>query len=204
MIFKCPECGARVRGEATGSIVACGRCKNPVVVPEPRAATRPSATRPLAEGLSPTPSPQAQADQPPVEAPHQAEPLPLDVRRVWRTAAFVVFILASAHVGLYMLLTMDARAGIEDIRAVYSRSDLEDARRPGITPEPGTSAFTAWSRSVALWDKAEAYRVHARQVMLLRTGLFVSFLVLLGVTGWALFGILTRRSSAGQDARRRA
>jgi len=124
----------------------------------------------------------------------------VDTSRVWRTAGFVVLILALAHVGLYLLLTMDARAGMSEIGAVYPPSQIDAARRPGLTPEPGTPAFSEWSRSVALWDRAEAYRIHARQVMLLRTGLFVSFLVLLGVTAWALLGILRRRPPARRGA----
>lgn len=190
MIFECPECGARVRGGEPGSIVACGRCSNPLVVPD---ASAPSTSAPSSSAPSSSARPPARQSE--VEAPERAQAAPLEVARVWRTAGTVVLILALAHVGLFLLLTMDARAGMREIGAVYPRSEIDAARRPGVAPEPGTTAFSEWSRSVALWDKAAAYEVHARQVMLLRTGLLISFLVLLGVTGWALLGILRRRPS---------
>jgi DNA-directed RNA polymerase subunit RPC12/RpoP len=173
MIFSCPECGARLRGTQPGAIVACRACSNPVVVPE-------AAPEMPAEAPAPVPS----------AAPAWT------TRRLWSTAAGVVLILALAHVGLFLLLTMDARAGVAEIEGRHSRAALEAARPPGAAPEPGTAPYTAWSRALELHESAEAWRVHARQVTLLRTGLFLSFLILVGMTAWGVFSLLRRRPRA--------
>lgn len=170
MIFDCPECGERLQGKQPGAIVACRHCANPVVVP---AAVS-------------TPIPDA-VDGPVPEAPTIPDP-----GRIWKTAGVVALVLAVAHVVLFLLLTMGARRGLAEIEAEYTRGELESATRPEATPEPGTPAYAPWSRSVTLWDKAEAWRVHRRHVGLLKTGIVVSFLILLGITAWALFGLLRR------------
>ena len=176
MIFNCPECQAPLRGEKPGTILACRRCSNPVVVPEP----------------SPAPAPEAPSVDAPVDAPERAAAEPPDAGRLWKTAGIVVLILAVAHLGLFMLLTMDARAGMAEIEADYTRAELMAAKTPKAAPQPGTPAFGPWSRSVALWDKAEDYRVHARQVWLLRVALLASFLIQMGIIAWIMIGLLGR------------
>lgn len=170
MIFDCPECGERLQGKQPGAIVACRHCANPVVVPAaPSAAVAPADEGPVPEAI---------------EVP--------DPAKLWRTAILVVLILAGAHVVLYLLLTMGARAGLREIESEYTRAELEAAKLPDAAPEPGTPVYVTWSRSVALWDKAVEWRVHRRHVGLLRTGLLVSFLIQLAITLWVLFGLLRR------------
>ena len=93
-----------------------------------------------------------------------------------------------------------------EIEIEYTPAELRAARTPTAPPEPGTAAFGTWQRSMDLWDKAQAYRVHARQVSLLRIGLGVSFLIQLAIIAWVLFGLLRRarrwrQSLERQDAR---
>ena len=182
MTFRCPECQARIRRTTPGSVVACPSCASPVVVPEAAAEPRPAA--------APAPVPTTEAGW--------------TTQRLWGTAAAVVAVLAVAHVALFLLLTMDARSGIREIEAAYRPDELEAAKRPGGAPEPGTPAYATWSRGVDLWEKAEAWRVHGRQVMLLRTGLVISFLILVGITGWGVNNLLRRRPRTREGSRRPA
>jgi hypothetical protein len=103
-----------------------------------------------------------------------------------------VLILAVAHIGLFLVLTMGARGGIREIQAEHPPSELAAAKRPAAAPEPGSPAFSGWSQSVELWESAEAWRVHRRHVMLLRTGLVLSFVILVGITAWGVFNLLRR------------
>lgn len=178
MIFTCPECQARNRGARPGSVVACRSCASPVVVPE----AEPDVARVAA----------------PPPAPHAAElPAPRTVsRKLWRTATLVLLVVGLAHGALYLLLTMEARAGIGEIEALYSRRELSGAPRPGEAPVPGTQAYAGWRREHDLWLKSEAWGKHRSHAALLRTGLLASFLVQVAMTGWILMRLLNRTRAA--------
>ena len=177
MIFTCPECQTRNRGERSGSVIACRGCANPIVVPE------------------------APAEQPDV-LPRSKPSAPVaDVeiadggaitRKLWRTATWVLLVVGLAHGALYLLLTMEARAGINAIETLYSRSQLSGARRPDAAPVPGSPAYAQWRQTHDLWLKSEAYAKHRTHAGLLRTGLLASFLVQVAITGWILMRLLVK------------
>ncbi len=178
--FDCPECGARLRGGRPGAVLACAECRNPVVVPEPAA--------------EPVRKPAPAAAPPPSQAPD-----PDQVRRkLWLTATGVIAVVALAHLGLFLLLTRDARASMQTIQARHAVSALEDARAPKGEPRPGTPEYKTWREAKALWVDAEAWRNDRRQVGLLRGGILGSFLVQVAITGWILVRLL------GKLRRRRA
>ena len=178
MIFTCPECQARNRGACPGSVVACRRCASPVVVPEIEPETTPVATPAPAPKVAEAPDPRAVS------------------RRLWRTATLVLLAVGLAHGALYLLLTMEARAGMSEIEALYSRQELSAAHRPSEAPVPGTPAYASWRREHDLWLKSEAYGKHRSHAALLRTGLLASFLVQVAMTGWILMRLLGRSRAA--------
>lgn len=168
MSFRCPECGARLRGGKPGAILACHACANPVVVPPP-----------------PAPQP---------EAPPPAAPVPGSAaqRSPWTTAGLVLALVAMAHVALFLLLTIDARGARSDIEARYTASELAAAPQPDAAPSPGTAAYRDWRRAYDLWLAAGEYKRHGKHVTLLRTGFVFSFLVQVCITGWVLAKIVGR------------
>ncbi len=173
MIFECPQCQAKLRGGKPGAVVACGGCSNPVVVPARR--TEPPA-------------------KPPPDAPVPTTVAP--VRGPWGTAALVIGIVGLAHLGLYLLLTMDARSQRRSIEARYDASELRRAKQPDESPAPGTPAFKPWRRAHDLWVASEDYRRHRSHIGLLKQGFLFSFLVQLGITGWILIRVLGKRKKA--------
>ncbi|MDF1701235.1 MAG: hypothetical protein P1V36_08765, partial [Planctomycetota bacterium] len=161
--FECPECGARLRGGRPGSVLACGACKNPVVVPEPR----PERSR----------APTAAADRP--AAPFDAGRAR---RKLYRTAGIVLALVGVAHLGMYLLLTRDARANMIAIESRHDVAALDGAKPPEGEAKPGSAAYRGWRASKALWVDAEAWRNDRRQVLLLKRGIAGSFLVQVAIT----------------------
>ena len=178
MIFTCPECQARNRGARPGSVVACRSCASPVVVPEIEPEVAPLPTPPPAPMVAEAPDPRAVS------------------RKLWRTATLVLLAVGLAHGALYLVLTMEARAGMNEIEALYSHQELSRARRPAEAPVPGTPAYADWRREHDLWLKSEAYGKHRSHAALLRTGLLASFLVQVAMTGWILVRLLGRTRAA--------
>ena len=181
MHYPCPECGARLSGGRPGAILACARCGNPVVVPEP------------------VPRPAVPPAQPPAPAPSGGR---AQAHQLWRTAGLVVGVLALAHVALYMLLTSEARADMARIEGSHARQDLAQATAPEDAPAAGTETYGAWRRKQQLWVDAQAWRTHGRQVDLLRAGFTGSFVALLLLTSWILMRVLGAQRRASEAAAR--
>lgn len=175
--FDCPACGTRLRGGRPGAVLACAHCGAPVVVPA--VAAPPSAP-------APPPSSASEAVRP--------EPPPFDAAaargKLLTTAALVLALVAVAHLGLYMLLTRDARASIAGIEARHDARALEAARAPAGEAQPGSEEYKAWREAKARYVDAETWRSDKRQVALLRGGIIVSFVVQVAITGWILLRLL--------------
>ena len=169
MIFTCPECGARLRGDKPGAVFACHACANPVVVPAP--------------------APKREDREPP-EAP---VPGRVKHRSPWETAAIVLGIAAVAHVAFFLLLTIDARSERSDIEELYTERELAEAKQPEGAPAPGTPAFRQWRRAHDLWLSARDYHQHGRHVTLVLIAAVFSFVVLASVAGWILAKFASRR-----------
>ncbi len=119
------------------------------------------------------------------------------VRKLWTTALGVIAVVAVAHLGLYLLLTSDARSNLAQLEARHAASALRAAKPPEGSPAPGTDAYRPWRLSKELWVDAEAWRTDRRQVDLLRAGFTGSFLVQMAITFWILIRLL------GSNRRRR-
>jgi hypothetical protein len=91
-------------------------------------------------------------------------------------------VLASAHLGLFLLLTTEARSEQSRLEARYGRDRLLDAQDPGSQPTDA-EGHRPWARARDLWEGAEAWRRHGLHRRAVRTGLVVSFLVWTGVIG---------------------
>ena len=178
--FACPDCGTRLRGGRPGSVVACTGCANPVVVPAPE----------------------------PVEASRRPAPpepgRPFDAgrarRRLLTTAVTLLAVVGVAHLGLYLLLTRDARASVAAVEARHGRAALAAAEAPSGSPQPGAPDYRAWSEATALWVDAQAWEDDTRQVSLLRGGILGSFVLQVVITGWILLRLLggIRRQARGR------
>ncbi|MDA1195745.1 MAG: hypothetical protein O2894_11245 [Planctomycetota bacterium] len=101
--------------------------------------------------------------------------------------------LALAHVGLFYLLTREARAGLGAAEGRHLVSKLESATAPDGQPAPGTQEYSAWREANALWIDASAWRNDRRQIALMRGGTTASFVLQAAVTGWVLARVLGRR-----------
>lgn len=111
-------------------------------------------------------------------------------RKLLTTAAVVLVLVGAAHVGLYLLLTRDARASMAEIESRHDVAALEGARPPEGEPAPGSPAYRPWREAKALWVDAQAWRTDKRQVTLLEGGVILSFVVQVAITAWVLLRLL--------------
>nr|MDJ0522699.1 hypothetical protein [Planctomycetota bacterium] len=118
-------------------------------------------------------------------------------------ATLVLVIVAAAHVGLYLLLTQEARSELRAIEGRHSEAALRTAKRPDAPPQPGTPDYERWRAQVELHEDAKAWEIHERHVGLLRGGFLASFLAQVGITVWILLKLLAkqRRLSGSRRAR---
>jgi hypothetical protein len=96
-------------------------------------------------------------------------------------------------VGLYLLLTVDARSSLREIRAAYSEAELDAARDPGPAPPVGTPEYTSWARARTTWEKARDARHHAGHRDTLAYGIFASWLGQAAFVGYLLSRTARRR-----------
>ena len=171
--FPCPDCGAWQRGGRPGAVLACAGCGSPVVVPA--RSEQPPAPPPEPRPTAP--------ERPPFDAAHAR-------RKLFTTASVVLALVAVAHLGLYMLLTRDARASMATLEARHEAAELERAREPSGEALPGSPEYKAWREAKARWLDAETWRSDRRQVALLRGGILVSFVVQVAITVWILLRLL--------------
>ena len=173
--YECPACGARLQGGQPGAVLPCAECGSPVVVPQ-------------ADATPPRPKPAAPTAPPPPAAP------PFDAerarRKLWTTAGIVLAIVGVAHLGLYVLLTRDARKSMAEIEAKHDVAALERARAPAGESQPGSPDYKAWREAKQRWVDAESWRNDRRQVTLLKGGIIGSFVVQVAITGWILIRLL--------------
>ena len=182
MTTTCPECGARFRVTRPGSVVPCPSCGNPV-------ATSKTAA------VEPKPKPA------PVEAPKPTQEQP---QIPWLLAGAVVVVLVLAHYALYLLITGDARNGIEELESRHGLAVREEHKNPGTTPPAANSPkYKAWHKEHSLYVASRAYADHEAHRSLVSTGLAISVLVQLGITGFALFRMNARiqRQMGGRRVR---
>ncbi|MDJ0975905.1 MAG: hypothetical protein QNJ98_15715 [Planctomycetota bacterium] len=182
MKTTCPECGARFRVLRPGSVVPCPACGNPVATSE-TAAAEPRPSRPA------------------VEAPQPAQEQP---QMPWLLAGAVVVVLVLAHYALYLLITGDARTGIEELESRHGLAVREKHESPGSTPPAANSPrYKAWHQEHAMYAASKAYADHEAHRSLVSTGLAISVLVQLGITGFALLRMNARiqRQMGGRRVR---
>jgi len=129
--LSCPECGAAApRGAAVGRAYACPGCGNPVLPAAQRARPTPSAA----------PGPRSSDGMPPREAPSSSSG-----RRTLGLALTAFFVLGAAYVGVYELLTAEAKRECAEIVRVHG-ADVVDALAPGPRPETSDAvALRAWN-----------------------------------------------------------
>ena len=166
MTPTCPECGTRFRASRAGVVVPCPSCGNPVAVTE--AAAAPAKER-----------------RPAVQAP---EPTETKAEIPWLLAGAVVVVLILAHYALYLLITGDARSAIGELEAEHGLAVRQEAKNPGSNPPPANSpTYKAWRDERALYVASRSYTDHEAHRSLVATGLAISVLVQLAITGFALF-----------------
>ena len=97
--------------------------------------------------------------------------------------ALALVILAAGHLLLYVLLTGEARSALAAMEGQRSVAALEHARDPGPAPQPGGQAYSTWLRAYETWWASKDHALHSRHEGLVKTGMFLSFLIGLGLLG---------------------
>jgi hypothetical protein len=100
----------------------------------------------------------------------------------------VLVVIAAAHAGLFVLLTVGARGDIDEIENRRGVEALEQASKPGPRPA-GAEDLPDWLHRHDLWEDRREWQERGRLVSMLGYGLLVSFLAQAGVTA-----VLLRRS----------
>ncbi len=173
MKITCPVCEAAFQPRQLGVVVPCPSCGNPVAVPE----TAPAAPKPKAEA-------------PPPPAPKSTR-APGDIP--WGLAGIVVLILAAGHYAFYLLITADARGRIDELVTKHGSAVRQETESPGPTaPSASSPKFKEWHEQRELYLGSRSYADHEAHRSLVAGGMLISLLVLLGITGFALFRIKAR------------
>ena len=81
----------------------------------------------------------------------------------WGLTGIVLGVLALAHVGLFLLLTVDARTELQKTRAAYSEAELASAKDPGPSPSAESPDYPGWTRARVLWESSRNERSNAGQ-----------------------------------------
>ena len=173
--FACPDCGQRQRGGEAGAVVPCAGCGSPITVPAPKVA-------------------KIEAPQPKSAAAHVP----------WARVAMAAGLVAALHVGVYLILTSEARSGMREIESKHSARELADAKPPGAAPGVGTAAYGAWRAKEAAHQAAHVYGKHEAHHDLVRNGILVSFFVQTAFAAWVLARIASRVAAASRRAARRS
>ncbi len=181
----CPVCGIRFRARRAGTVVPCPDCGNPVAVPEQTAP------------------PPARERKPAVEAPQPAQTTP---QMPWLLAAGTVVVLRLAHYALYLLISGDARNAIGELEGLHGNAVRAEVENPGSTPPAANSPkYKDWHAQRTLFLASRAYSDHEAHRSLVATGLAISILVQLVITGFALLRMNTKlQRQAGRGARGRS
>lgn len=125
MSLGCPQCGATAPpGAQHGTVYQCRACGNPVL---PREA----------------PDPVASPGAPPPAGPRHRSP--------WRIVSVALVVLAAAHLGLWALLTAEARRERAALVKIHG-DEMLSARDPGAPPPAeDAKAWTAYKPASDLW-----------------------------------------------------
>lgn len=144
MSLACPECGAAApRGAVAGRAYACPGCGNPVLPAERGPRPTPSAgAAPRSAGASGARA----SDAPASDGPASAGAAPRSgARRTLGLAAAAFLVLGAAYVGVYELLTAEAKRERAEIVRVHG-ADVLEAPSPGPRPETSDAvALRAWN-----------------------------------------------------------
>lgn len=90
------------------------------------------------------------------------------------------------------MLTLDAHTSISRIERQYEPAELENVKRPGDPPQPGTTAYVDWLDANDRWVKSKDYAQQVRQCTLLGVGLTFSFIIQVAITAWVVLRLARR------------
>lgn len=174
--FACPECGAASpAGAKAGTPYACPACRNPVL-------------------------PVARRAPPPPPAPAPARP----PRAPWKVGVVVFVVLAASYLGVYELLTAEAKHERDRLLARHG-SAITTFEDPVGPPQSGdAAAMRAYTDAHGKFEDRQAYERRVSRIDAMFVGLIAAFGAQVLLTGVLLAKTALARRSASARGRSRA